>query len=179
VTAAIVPDAAADGPLTDLAAAWRTAWEPPGDGEPFLVASGPFQLARIAEGSVELEANPLYSGQRRPSFERVVLWTFGDQLAAVQALQDGLVQAIQVGANDATTDAITRIRADARPLFPSVGAPQLAAWHHREILGVDPGALGAGVLWNLWAWAPAASQGVPEEASAAVGFPQSARAGSH
>lgn len=80
--------------LAALAAAWNSAFNFATD-PAVLVGSGPYTVTRVrSNGSVTLTANPLYTGERRPRFETVVVRPIADPLAAVRALGQGQVDVI-------------------------------------------------------------------------------------
>jgi peptide/nickel transport system substrate-binding protein len=84
-------DAAA---LAPLAAAWNSAFNSTTDAA-LLVSSGPYMVTDLTpEKSVTLSANPLYTGDRRPRFETIVIETIADPLATVKALANGSVDVI-------------------------------------------------------------------------------------
>lgn len=66
--------------LTKIAEAWKTAFTVAEDGkapEEALLSSGPYRIAEITAGEagqeVDLEANPEYAGEARPTYEQVRL----------------------------------------------------------------------------------------------------------
>ncbi|WP_328527787.1 ABC transporter substrate-binding protein [Nocardioides sp. NBC_00368] len=66
--------------LTKIAEAWKTAFTVAEDGkasEEALLSSGPYRIAKITAGEagqeVDLEANPEYAGEARPTYEQVRL----------------------------------------------------------------------------------------------------------
>ncbi len=60
-----------------------------------LVGSGPYSITTIVPNeSVTLTANPLYTGSRKPHYEKVVVRTISDPLEAVKALRSGGVDVI-------------------------------------------------------------------------------------
>jgi len=156
VIAAVGDAIAGDSDVLDaIAEAWNAAWRPDADGAVTVPSSGPYAVETIAPGEVTLVANSTYSGARSPYFERVIISTFADAFAAAQALQARIVGAIQVEASLPVRDALSSIRADVEQLTPrSGGGSALVAWYERELSGVDPSRLPAGVAWNLWEWAP-------------------------
>ena len=83
-----------NGPeLSSIAEAWNSAFT--AEGEAPLVGSGPYSIEKVVPNeSVTLTANPLYTGDRKPSYETVVVRTITDPLAAVKALADGEVDVI-------------------------------------------------------------------------------------
>ena len=79
--------------LGAIAQAWNSAFT--AEGEAPFVGSGPYSIEKVVPNeSVTLVANPLYTGNRKPSFETVVVRTITDPLAAVTALADGEVDVI-------------------------------------------------------------------------------------
>lgn len=56
-----------------------------------LVASGPYLVSAVADGSVTLTANPRYRGSRAPTIETIVLVTVGDPDELVRRLRAGEV----------------------------------------------------------------------------------------
>lgn len=79
--------------LGAMAQAWNSAFT--AEGEAPFVGSGPYSIEKVVpNSSVTLVANPLYSGDRKPRFETVVIRTITDPLAAVKALADGEVDVI-------------------------------------------------------------------------------------
>lgn len=92
--------------LAALAATWNSAFNLPADAE-LLVSSGPYTVTKLVpEKSVTLSANPLYTGERRPRFETVVVRTIADPLAAVKALGSGTVDVIAPAPSEDVTRAI-------------------------------------------------------------------------
>ena len=87
-----VIEAIVDADLTrlgPLASAWNSAFNSVTD-PALLVSSGPYTVSDLtADESVTLSVNPLYTGERRPRFETVVVQTITDPLAAVKALGAG------------------------------------------------------------------------------------------
>lgn len=59
-----------------------------------LVSNGPYVVSEIDADAVTLTANTLYTGDRRPRFETVVMRTITDPLESVAALRDGEVDVI-------------------------------------------------------------------------------------
>ncbi len=92
----LVIDAIAGGEaarLSTLSQVWNSGFAAEGAG-PF-VGSGPYSIAEIVPNeSVTLAANPLYTGDRRPRYETVVVRTVTDPLEAVTALAAGEVDVI-------------------------------------------------------------------------------------
>lgn len=155
VIAAVRDALAGDSATLDaIAEAWNTAWMPDSDGQVILPSSGPYSVESIVPGEVTLVANSLYAGGRRPYFERVVLLSFDNAFAAAQALQARIVAAIQVDASPPVWDSLAAIRADFEQITSRSGLSQLVAWYARELDGVDPSRLPAGLAWNLWEWSP-------------------------
>lgn len=85
--------------LTKIAEAWNSAFTVAEDGkasEEALVSSGPYRVSKIAAGEsgqeVDLEANPEYAGEARPTYEQVrltpassdALGSLGDKVDVVQ-----------------------------------------------------------------------------------------------
>jgi peptide/nickel transport system substrate-binding protein len=85
--------------LTKIAEAWKTAFTIAEDGkasEEVLLSSGPYRVSKIAAGEtgqeVDLEANPEYAGEARPTYETVrltpasadALDSLGDEVDVVQ-----------------------------------------------------------------------------------------------
>ena len=96
VAKALVVDAITEnstGKLSAIAQAWNSAFTAEGDAP--LVTSGPYAISAVVPNeSVTLTANPLYTGERRPRFETVVVRTITDPLEAVEALAGGEVDVI-------------------------------------------------------------------------------------
>lgn len=92
----LVVDAISEGQtatLSTLSQVWNSGFTAEGAG-PF-VGSGPYSIAEVVPNeSVTLTANPLYSGDRRPRYETVVVRTITDPLEAVAALAAGEVDVI-------------------------------------------------------------------------------------
>lgn len=81
------------GKLSTLSQVWNSGFTP--DGGAPLVTSGPYSITEVVPNdSVTLTANPLYTGDRRPRFETVVVTTITDPLEAVKALAAGRVDVI-------------------------------------------------------------------------------------
>jgi peptide/nickel transport system substrate-binding protein len=79
--------------LAPLAQVWNQGFT--AEGELPFVGSGPYAISEIVPAeSVTLTANPLYSGDRLPHYETVIVRTITDPLAAVVALRDGEVDVI-------------------------------------------------------------------------------------
>lgn len=94
--------------LAAIAQAWNSAFTAEGEG-PF-VGSGPYSIEKVVPNeSVTLVANPLYTGDRRPSFETVVVRTITDPLAAVKALADGEVDVIAPTPSDDVSAALAAV----------------------------------------------------------------------
>ena len=77
--------------LHALANAWNNAYNltsTPHDAG-LLVSSGPFTIAKISGNRVILAANPRYSGDRRPSFEKLTLRVSPDPLETTRLLAGG------------------------------------------------------------------------------------------
>ncbi len=114
-------DAISDsGPeLSSIAQAWNSAFT--AEGEAPFVGSGPYSIEKVVPNeSVTLVANPLYTGNRRPSYETVVVRTITDPLAAVKALADGEVDVIAPTSSDDVTTALEAV-ADATVLTGTSG----------------------------------------------------------
>jgi len=94
--------------LAPIAQAWNSAFnlaDSPLDAE-LLVSSGPYVVSELDADAVTLTANSLYTGDRRPRFETVVVRTISDPLAAVAALRDGEVDVISPAP---TTDVVSAL----------------------------------------------------------------------
>ncbi len=79
--------------LSAIANVWNSAYDLAGaapDPE-LLVASGPYRVSEVSDGSVTLTANPRYRGSRAPAIETLVLETVGDPGELVRAFEDGRV----------------------------------------------------------------------------------------
>ena len=103
-------DAISDsGPeLTAIAQAWNSAFTP--EGEAPLVGSGPYSIDTVVPNeSVTLVANPLYTGDRQPRYETVVVRTITDPLAAVAALAAGEVDVIAPTPSEDVTTALEAV----------------------------------------------------------------------
>ncbi|TXK19593.1 ABC transporter family substrate-binding protein [Homoserinibacter sp. GY 40078] len=77
--------------LSAIAEVWDSGYDLTGrapDPE-LLVASGPYRISDLADGRVELTANPRYRGSRAPAIETIVLETVEDQDELVRRLQAG------------------------------------------------------------------------------------------
>jgi len=98
-----------NGPeLGAIAQAWNSAFT--AEGEAPLVGSGPYSIKKVVPNeSVTLVANPLYTGDRKPSFETVVVRTITDPLEAVTALADGEVDVIAPALSEDVTAALNAI----------------------------------------------------------------------
>jgi peptide/nickel transport system substrate-binding protein len=95
--------------LAPLAAAWNSAFNTVTD-PALLVSSGPYTVTKLVpEESVTLSVNPLYTGERRPRFETVVVRTISDPLAAVKALANGRVDVIAPAPTDDVVSALDDI----------------------------------------------------------------------
>jgi peptide/nickel transport system substrate-binding protein len=87
-------DAIADSDTASLSAianVWNGGYDLTG-GAPdpeLLVASGPYRIARIADGEVALTANPRYHGSRAPAIETIVLTTVEDPAELERRFADG------------------------------------------------------------------------------------------
>jgi peptide/nickel transport system substrate-binding protein len=74
-----------------------------------MIGSGPYSIHEVVPNeSVTLRVNPLYSGERQPRYETIVVRTISDPLAAVRALQAGEVDVIAPTPN---ADVLSAIRA--------------------------------------------------------------------
>ncbi len=79
--------------LATLSQVWNSGFTV-GAGGPF-VGSGPYSIEKaVPNESVTLTANPLYTGDRQPRYETVVVRTITDPLEAVKALAAGEVDVI-------------------------------------------------------------------------------------
>lgn len=94
--------------LSALSQAWNSAFTI--DDKPnatLLVGSGPYTVTKVVPNeSVTLTANPLYTGSRRPHYEKVVVRTITDPLEAVKALRSGDVDVIAPPPTEDTLDAL-------------------------------------------------------------------------
>lgn len=79
--------------LTALANVWNGAYDLTGAApDPdLLVASGPYRVEAVTDGSVTLGVNPRYRGSRAPAIETLVLATVEDPAELVRAFQEGRV----------------------------------------------------------------------------------------
>ena len=94
--------------LTSLAQSWNSAFTP--EGEAPFVGTGPYSIESVvANESVTLTANPLYTGERKPRYETVIVRTITDPLAAVNALADGEVDVIAPTPSDDVSTALEAI----------------------------------------------------------------------
>lgn len=74
-----------------------------------LVSDGPYTISDFVAGDhVTLTANPRYTGDHRPQFERVVIRYITDPLATVRAFTDGTVDVV---APQPTPDVVTALLA--------------------------------------------------------------------
>jgi peptide/nickel transport system substrate-binding protein len=72
-----------------------------------VVGDGPYVISDlVANDHVTLEANPHYSGDHRPKFERVTIRFISDPLAAVKALRDGTVDIVSPQATEDVAKAL-------------------------------------------------------------------------
>ncbi len=93
-----------------------------------LVSDGPYTLTDFAAGDhVTLTANPRYTGDHRPKFERVVIRYITDPLAAVHAFTSG---AVDVVSPQPTQDVV-------KALLAAKGATVIGgfdgAWEHLDL----------------------------------------------
>ena len=94
--------------LSALAQAWNSAFAV--GGEVQWVTSGPYTIDTVVPNeSVTLSVNPLYTGDRRPRFETVVVRTITDPFEAVKALAAGEVNVITPSSSVDVTDALDAI----------------------------------------------------------------------
>ncbi len=140
--------------LGELAAAWTAMFGPDGAAPP---SSGPYVIDTIGPDAVELVANGRYSGDRRPTYAALELRTITHPLAAIQALDIGRVQLIEIAWSKSAASALLTVGADSAA-FPAGKTPTvLEGWFHRLVDGAAPRPTGAGIAWNPWEWVPADS----------------------
>jgi len=79
--------------LSAIANVWNSGFDLTGaqPDDELLVASGPYQVTAVADGSVTLTANPRYSGVRAPAVETIVLRTVPDADELLRRLAEGEV----------------------------------------------------------------------------------------
>lgn len=97
--------------LHALANAWNNAYNlasTPHDAG-LLVSSGPFTIAKISGNRVVLAANPHYTGDRRPSFEKVTLRVSPDPLETTRLLASGEVDVATPEPTLATVKALAAV----------------------------------------------------------------------
>lgn len=110
LTKQLVIDAiVSSGPeLTSLAQLWNSAFT--AGGELPLVGSGPYSIEKVVPNeSVTLTVNPLYTGDRKPRYETVVVRTITDPLEAVKALAAGEVDVIAPTPSEDVSSALAAI----------------------------------------------------------------------
>lgn len=98
-------------PLRSLADAWNNAYDlttTPGNTR-LLVSSGPYSIAKISATQVVLAANPRYTGNRRPSFEKLTLRVSPDPLETTRLLATGAVDIAMPQPSAATKKALTAL----------------------------------------------------------------------
>jgi peptide/nickel transport system substrate-binding protein len=96
--AALLAAVTSDDPikLSKVATFWNTGYDltsTPKD-RGLLVSDGPYSVTSVTADRVVLQANRHYIGAHSPKFERVVVKSISDPLAAVKALADGSVDVI-------------------------------------------------------------------------------------
>jgi peptide/nickel transport system substrate-binding protein len=97
--------------LRSLADAWNNTYNlttTPGNTR-LLVSSGPYSIAKISATRVVLAANPRYSGNRRPSFEKLTLRVSPDPLETTRLLATGAVDIAMPQPSAATKKALTAL----------------------------------------------------------------------
>jgi peptide/nickel transport system substrate-binding protein len=93
--------------LAPLAAAWNSAFTVGTASPKLFVGSGPYSVSKVVpDESVTLTANPLYTGERKPRFETVVVRTIADPLEAAKALDAGEVDVISPAPTVDVVDAL-------------------------------------------------------------------------
>lgn len=94
--------------LSAIAQAWNSAFVVGGEAD--WVTSGPYSVEQVVPNeSVTLIANPLYTGDRRPRYETVVVRTITDPLEAVKALEAGEVDVIAPSPSEDVTRALEAV----------------------------------------------------------------------
>ena len=94
--------------LATLSQVWNSGFTADGAG-PF-VGSGPYSIEKVVPNeSVTLTANPLYTGDRQPRYETVVVRTITDPLEAVKALAAGEVDVIAPSPSAEVTRALDAV----------------------------------------------------------------------
>ena len=97
--------------LHALAGVWNDAYNltaTPHDTR-LLVSSGPYSIAKISGTRVVLAANPLYTGNRRPSFETLTLRISPDPLETARLMATGAVDIATPQPSDETRRALVAI----------------------------------------------------------------------
>jgi peptide/nickel transport system substrate-binding protein len=100
------------GALSAIASTWNSAFNLSGTPKDrsLLVSDGPYTVTSISSSRVTLTANRHYSGAHRPQFERVILRTISDPLAAAKALSDGSVDVASPQPSREVLAALRRVR---------------------------------------------------------------------
>jgi len=97
--------------LAKIANSWNSDWnfgDMPSDAD-LLVTSGPYVISDLRKDEyIQLSKNANYKGERQVSIDTLTVRFNEDPMAAVQALQNGEVQAIQP---QATADVLTALQA--------------------------------------------------------------------
>jgi peptide/nickel transport system substrate-binding protein len=113
---AAVIEAITRGSTTELAAlsrVWNSGFNVSAGGidASLLVGDGPYAVSSVAgDGSVTLRANPRYTGDNRPSIQKVVVRPVSSATKAIAGLADGSLDVITPPATAGTVKALLNLR---------------------------------------------------------------------
>lgn len=135
--------------LALLATFWNTGFAadaPPG----VLVSSGPYVVASAADRTLELRTNAEYAGDRRPKVESVRIVTLPAR-DGMQALLAEEAEVLAVAPDPVLEELVPSL--GLRMLTAGEGIDTFVAVQRQTVTGVEVGADGRRVLWNLSDWA--------------------------
>ncbi len=151
VIAAVEAAAAGDDEtLARLAAFWSGRFVTNAPPE-ILVTSGPYGVAEAAHGVLELRPNAQYAGDRRPRIQSVRIVTL-PPLDGLQALTVNAADILAVTPSDEVAELVPML--GLRLLTTGDRVNTLIAVQRQAVGGVEVGADGRRLLWNVSEWTP-------------------------